>query len=85
MKRVLIYSVCLSLVLTSCNRQEEEFVNDEVILSQSVDEKKLQVMKELSMLLGKTLSTTESRKYVVDLIRDRNDNSESISVNALLG
>jgi hypothetical protein len=68
-------------MVVSCSTQDEPIVQNTLINNDS----KLKVMKEFSQLLGRTLLNSSNREYVVGLIHNRNDNSESISVNALFG
>lgn len=84
MRKSTILLGSILMMQLSCNRQSE-IIQEKEITNQIVDSKSVQKMKEFSQLLGKALVTKESRMYVVDLIRDRNDNSEAITVNALLG
>ena len=43
------------------------------------------LMKETSLAIGKVIKNNETRDYLVTLVRVKNDNSEAISMAALLG
>lgn len=85
MKKTILFFVAIAtLTLISCNRQEENLEPSSTELSLE-NKKKVEVMKDFSKLLGKTLVEKQNREYIESLIKDRNDNSEAITVNALLG
>ena len=77
----LIFIFLTTLFVVSCSNQDEPLVQNPT----SDTESKIKVMKEFSQLLGKALTNGSNKEYLVGLIHDRNDNSEAITVNALLG
>lgn len=86
MKKVIISILILLtfIIFNSCDKQEVFSEINESNISQE-NYQKVIVMKEFSKLLGKTLLFKENREYLVDMIKERNDNSEAITVNALIG
>lgn len=77
----LIFIFLITFFVVSCSKQDEPLVQN----PSSDNASKIEVMKEFSQLLGRTLTKDSNREYLVGLIHDRNDNSEAISVNALFG
>ena len=84
MKKYLLLIAVGIFTLNSCER-EDKIEDNSLEMNYSAKSNKIEAMKEFAQLLGKTLSDKENRKYLVDLIHQRGDNSEAVTVNALLG
>ena len=84
MKKYLLLIAVGIFTLNSCER-EDKIEDNSLEMNYSAKSNKIEAMKEFAQLLGKTLSDKENRKYLVDLIHQRGDNSEAVTANALLG
>ncbi len=76
----------MALAFTACQKNDMGPEN-KIIGTQLTPQQVQQValMKEASLAIGKTIKNSEARNYIVKLVRVKNDNSEAISMAALLG
>ncbi len=81
-----VYFLLLSggLIFSSCERDTNLNQADELTLP-ATHIPSTNSMKDFSKLLGSILKEKENREFLVSLIKDRNDNSEAITINAFLG
>jgi len=88
MKNKLIIGMLLAtvLVFTACQKSDtigvDEITNLELTPEQ-IDQ--ISLMKEVSIAIGNTMKDNNARSYLVDLVKLKNDDSEAISLAALLG
>ncbi len=76
----------MALAFTACQKDNtgpENKITDTQLTPQQVQQ--VALMKEASLAIGKTIKNSEARNYLVTLVRVKNDNSEAISMAALLG
>jgi hypothetical protein len=76
----------MALAFTACqkdNTEPDNKINETQLTQQQIQQ--VALMKEASLAIGKTIKNSETRNYLVTLVRVKNDNSEAISMAALLG
>ncbi len=89
MKKIITgVAVLLLLVLAFTACQKNNSTPDTNVSKTQLTPQQIQqvaLMKEASLAIGKTITNNEARNYLVTLVRIKNDNSEAISMAALLG
>lgn len=76
----------MALAFTACqkdNSAPENKISETQLTPQQIQQ--VALMKEASLAIGKTIMHNDAKNYLVTLVRVKNDNSEAISMAALLG
>jgi len=89
MKKIITgVAVLLLMVLAFTACQKNSSAPDNKISETQLTPQQVQqvaLMKEASLAIGKTIIHSDARNYLITLVRVKNDNSEAISMAALLG
>jgi len=84
--KLIIGMLFIGLVFTACQQGNPVGIdkNTKIELTQGqIDQ--ISLMKEVSLAVGNTLKDKKAKSYLVDLVKLKNDDSETISLAALLG
>ena len=87
-KTSLCFAIILALVFhQSCTKEGDEILTEETSTITQNEEVKSQVaiMKELSIITGHVIKDLSLKKYLINIIEAKKDNSEAISFSTLLG